>query len=75
MPEIGPEEALIRVRYAGSVCSDLRGKRKPSNSYRAQRVLGHEFSGEIVKINSVIRNDLKEGDRSSRTTVFILPKM
>lgn len=63
MPEIGPEEALIRVRYAGVCGSDLHVASGNHPTATVPRVLGHEFSGEIVKINSVIRNDLKEGDR------------
>lgn len=48
-PEIGPGEALIRVRQAGICNTDLEITR----GYMAyQGVLGHEFVGEVVEVGS-----------------------
>lgn len=51
MPEAGPSEALLRVKYAGICGSDLQTftGNQPFASY--PRVPGHEFSAEIVEIN------------------------
>ncbi|MCK4548325.1 MAG: alcohol dehydrogenase catalytic domain-containing protein [Candidatus Eisenbacteria sp.] len=50
-PEIGPREALVRVRYAGVCGTDLAIY---SGSYPVPLpvVLGHEFCGEVVKVGA-----------------------
>ena len=62
VPEIGPEEVLIQVHYAGICGSDLSivdGKHP-----RAQPglIMGHEFSGTLIELRSEHRNDLQIGD-------------
>ncbi len=62
VPDIGHEEALIQVHYAGICGSDLSivdGKHP-----RAQPglIMGHEFSGTLVDIQSNTREDLHAGD-------------
>ncbi len=62
IPEIKSNEALVKVKVCG-ICS---GDVMPWYIERkAPLVLGHEISGEIVKIGSSIRDEikLKEGDR------------
>jgi 2-desacetyl-2-hydroxyethyl bacteriochlorophyllide A dehydrogenase len=63
MPELGEDEALIKVKYAGICGSDVHifGGHHPTA--KAPVILGHEFVGTVVKINS--RKSLKFtlGDR------------
>ena len=49
VPEVGPEEALVRVRYAGICGTDLA---LYSGSYQAAlpMVPGHEFAGEVISV-------------------------
>ena len=54
VPEIKADEALLKIRAAGICGTDLRilgsgHRRIPQGS---KRILGHEFSGEIVKVGS-----------------------
>lgn len=50
-PRPGPDEALIKVKYAGICGSDLQTftGNQPFATY--PRVPGHEWSGEVVEIN------------------------
>ncbi len=62
IPEIGDEEALLRVRAAGVCATDyhiISGKLKIA---KAPNVQGHEICGEVVKINSK-RTDINVGQR------------
>ena len=61
-PEIGEEEALLRVRAAGVCATDyhiISGKLKIG---KAPNIQGHEICGEVVKINSK-RTDIPVGQR------------
>jgi len=64
VPDVGPEDALIRVRACGICGSDVhrylgttygRRFRYPLNS-------GHEYSGDVVKVGEDVRR-FKVGDR------------
>lgn len=62
IPEIGTRDALVKVKACGICSGDVMSwyiERK------APLVLGHEISGEIVKIGEKIKKEisLKEGDR------------
>ena len=62
-PEIGPDEALLRVSHCGICGTDHRivaGKHRlvPAG---AMRVLGHEIVGEIVEVGSDVRPGLPTG--------------
>jgi len=62
MPEFGPRDALVKVKACG-ICS---GDVMPWYiEKKAPLVLGHEISGEIVKIGDEIKSklSLQEGDR------------
>lgn len=65
IPSVKNDEVLIKVKQVGVCGSDLAyyrngmvGNYKPSRPF----VMGHEFSGEIVKVGASI-NKLKENDR------------
>lgn len=60
-PVPGPEEVLIRVRYAGICGSDLHIYRKGMFVQNIPEIMGHEFSGEVEEAGSGI-TDLRRGD-------------
>lgn len=62
IPEPGPKEALIKVKACGICSGDVMSWYIEK---KAPLVLGHEISGEIVKIGEEIKGkiNLKEGDR------------
>ncbi len=61
IPEIGPDEMLLRVVASGLCGSDgLEWYRL----HRAPLVLGHEVAGEIVEVGSAVTK-YREGDRVS----------
>lgn len=67
MPILAEGEALMRVRACGICGSDLHTYRHGlfeglGVEVEGGRVLGHEFSGDIVSVNGVVGN-LKQGDR------------
>ncbi|MCS7203294.1 MAG: zinc-dependent dehydrogenase [Thermodesulfovibrio sp.] len=61
-PQPGPKEALVRVKACGICSGDVMSWYIEK---KAPLVLGHEISGEIVKIGEEIKREisLKEGDR------------
>ena len=67
VPEISPEEVLLKVEYAGICGSDLHIYHN-THSFRFPPVIvGHEVAGTIVKVGSHVER-LKVGDR-----VAVLP--
>ncbi len=63
IPKIKETEILVKTGYCGLCGTDIHlfdGK-VPFAKYPL--VPGHEFSGEIVKVGSKLRNDLQIGDR------------
>ena len=53
VPQYGPQDVLIKVRYAGVCGTDLHiweWDRWASNRLRPPVVVGHEFAGEIAAI-------------------------
>jgi len=54
MPEIGPGEVLIKVAYAGVCGSDMIIYQGVHPRAKAPLVMGHEFSGTIVKGHSTL---------------------
>jgi len=54
VPEIKSDEALLKIRAAGICGTDLRilGSGHARIPEGVKRILGHEFSGEIVKVGS-----------------------
>ena len=57
-PTVGDEDALLRVRAASICGTDVRiyssGHFKIPP--RTSRILGHEFSGEVVKVGSMVKS-------------------
>ncbi|PWI48928.1 alcohol dehydrogenase [Candidatus Heimdallarchaeota archaeon B3_Heim] len=63
IPKIKESEILVKTAYCGLCGTDIHlydGK-VPFANYPL--VPGHEFSGEIIKVGSKVKNDLKIGDR------------
>lgn len=61
VPEIGDEELLVKVKYAGVCGTDVRiyngSKKIPS-----PKIIGHEFAGEVVEKGKNVSN-FNTGDR------------
>ena len=65
IPEIGPDEVLIKVASVGVCASDVhyyREGRIGDQIVKAPLVLGHEFSGTVVKVGENVTT-LAEGAR------------
>jgi L-iditol 2-dehydrogenase len=62
-PEIGPDEALLRVRAVGVCGSDLH-QWHATHSWPVNYpvILGHEFTGEVTAVGKGV-TDFQEGDR------------
>jgi len=61
VPQIAPDEALIRVRACGICGSDLKIQ-DDQHPYTPPVVIGHEFAGEIAEVGSNV-TDWTVGDR------------
>ncbi|MCG0238596.1 MAG: zinc-dependent dehydrogenase [Firmicutes bacterium] len=62
VPEIGPDEILVRV-HACSICgTDLRTFKAGHTRIKGRRVLGHEFSGVVARVGAAVEG-FAEGDR------------
>lgn len=61
-PEIGEEECLIRVTYAGVCGSDVHIYKGHHPTAKAPVIPGHEFTGVVEAVNSS-RTDLRPGQR------------
>lgn len=60
VPEIGPGHVLVKVKAVGVCGSDIP-RVNFFGAYHPQLTIGHEFSGEIIKVNRVEK--WKPGDR------------
>jgi len=67
IPQISNDEALVRIRRIGICGTDFHAYKGEQPYFTYPRILGHEISGEIVKINNP-DTSLKTGD-----TVMINP--
>lgn len=68
VPEIGPDEALVRVTAAGMCRTDVQlvdGYFRPYAEMKFPVTLGHEIAGEIGKIGGALskRSGFVEGDQ------------
>lgn len=68
IPEPGPEEAVVRIQYAGICGSDLHVFLGLHPTAKPPLVLGHEACGFVHAINSG-RTDIKIGDKVCFHTV------
>jgi len=68
VPEIGADEVLIKIKKTAICGTDLHIYKWDAWAQKTIKVpmhVGHEFVGEIVKIGSAVKQDLKIGDRVS----------
>ena len=61
-PEIGPQEALVRVRNVGVCGTDLKIRAGRLGLDTLPLILGHEVAGEIAEVGSQVRGFVP-GDR------------
>jgi 2-desacetyl-2-hydroxyethyl bacteriochlorophyllide A dehydrogenase len=62
-PEIGPNDILLKVKYCGICGSDVHSYGTGLYINKGQ-IMGHEFSGEVVKIGSNVSN-IRTGERGT----------
>ncbi|MDI4647780.1 zinc-dependent alcohol dehydrogenase [Cohnella hashimotonis] len=63
MPELGDNEVLIKVKYAGICGTDLHIYEGHHPTATPPLIPGHEFVGTIERIRASLPTDLREGDR------------
>lgn len=63
IPEIGPNDILLKVKYCGICGSDVHSYRSGQYIEKGQ-VMGHEFSGEVVKVGHNVKN-IEVGERGT----------
>lgn len=62
VPEIQPDDVLIRVAYSGICGSELSGYLGKNSLRRPPLIMGHEFSGTIEAVGHAVDNpDLRQG--------------
>jgi threonine dehydrogenase-like Zn-dependent dehydrogenase len=68
MPEVGPKDVLVKVRYCGVCGSDVHFYETDDEGYvlfpghsKLPVVIGHEFSGEVVETGAEV-NNVRPGD-------------
>lgn len=61
MPEPKEGEVLLKVLYGGICGSDLGSYRGTFAYFSYPQIPGHEFSAEVIKINSKKKTNIKEG--------------
>lgn len=62
VPELGPEDVLVRVRAVGICGSDVHGMDGSSGRRQPPITMGHEAAGEVAAVGSAV-TDWAEGDR------------
>jgi L-iditol 2-dehydrogenase len=62
VPNVGPEDVLIRVRATGICGSDLHTFRGVHAFRKCPVVLGHEMAGDVVEVGPSVKG-FKTGDR------------
>ncbi len=70
IPECGPEEAIVRVKYAGICGSDMHIIAGEMSRAKPPLVMGHESCGTVYAINSERRKDIKPGDKVTMHAVI-----
>ncbi|MGI6182256.1 MAG: zinc-dependent alcohol dehydrogenase [Agathobaculum sp.] len=68
IPEPGPGQAVIRIKYAGICGSDLHIFAGQHPTAKPPLVMGHEACGELYSINAD-RTDIKVGDKVCAHTI------
>jgi len=62
MPEVGPEDLLIRVRACAICGSDIKGYSGKTGRRQPPIIMGHEAAGDVVQLGSAVQN-FRIGDR------------
>jgi L-iditol 2-dehydrogenase len=62
VPEIGPDDVLVKVRACGICGSDVHGLDGKTGRRIPPLVMGHEAAGEVVETGANV-DDLRAGDR------------
>jgi threonine 3-dehydrogenase len=68
VPEVGPDDVLIRVRRTGICGTDLHiwnWDAWASKTIPVPMIVGHEFAGEIVEVGAGVTRPLRAGQRVS----------
>jgi len=55
IPEIGPEDLLVRVRTALTCGTDVKTFKRGHPKYTPPTLFGHEFAGDVVAVGSEVR--------------------
>jgi L-iditol 2-dehydrogenase len=69
IPDIGPDDVLVRVRACGICGSDVHGYDGSTGRRRPPLIMGHEAAGEVSRVGASVRDlqpgarDLQPGDR------------
>lgn len=63
MPVCGPEEAIVKVKYAGICGSDMHLIAGENPRAKTPLIMGHECCGTVYQINSTRITDIKPGDK------------
>ena len=68
MPQVGPKDVLVQVKYCGVCGSDVHFYETDEEGYilfpghtKLPVVIGHEFSGKVVEVGSEVK-DIRVGD-------------
>ncbi len=67
---LGEKEVLIRVKAAAICGTDLHIYKGERQDVELPRVMGHELSGEVVAVESMVEN-IKVGDRVEGITIEV----
>ncbi|MBQ6363149.1 MAG: alcohol dehydrogenase catalytic domain-containing protein [Lachnospiraceae bacterium] len=70
IPECGPEEAVVRIKYAGICGSDMHIIAGENPRAKTPLIMGHESCGTVYAINSDRRSDIKVGDKVTMHAVY-----
>jgi threonine dehydrogenase-like Zn-dependent dehydrogenase len=68
MPTVGSEDTLLRVTAVGICGSDLHVYRKGLFGARPGWIMGHEFSGEVVRVGDQVQG-ITTGERYTGFTI------
>jgi threonine dehydrogenase-like Zn-dependent dehydrogenase len=68
VPEVGPRDVLLEIKAVGICGSDLHVYRKGQYNAQPGRIMGHEFSGEVVAIGDEVEG-VSLGERYTGFTI------
>lgn len=69
VPEVTGDKVLMKVAYTGICGTDIHTFKGQYENAVTPLVLGHEFSGRVVKVGPDVKN-VKPGDRVTSETTF-----